>query len=290
MPETKVNNIIIEAICAFSDNYIWAIRSNDANQVALVDPGDGKVCIDYLEQQGLTLNSILVTHHHSDHVGGIKTLIDYADKQGWSITVYGPANENIPYLDEKLSEDDMVNLAMLNCQFTVLDVPGHTKGHIAFVNSSYNNKTNEEQNILFCGDTLFSGGCGRLFEGTAKQMYNSLSKLANLADNTLVYCAHEYTQANLNFALTVEPNNSDLQQYNTLVNTLRKQNKTTIPSSIGLEKQINPFLRCNDESIIRAANNYENTHSEHGLNEKTNDKNTSACEVFSTVRRWKDKF
>jgi hydroxyacylglutathione hydrolase len=265
----------VEAINAFNDNYIWAIRSSNNNALALVDPGDAKVCIDYIEQHGLVLASILVTHHHSDHVGGIKTLLEYAKSQNLSVTVYGPANENIADLDKKLNENDNIFLAELDCQFSILDLPGHTKGHIAYLQRG----SNREQPTLFCGDTLFSGGCGRLFEGTPEQMHTSLNKLAALADNTLVYCAHEYTQANLAFALTVEPTNHDLQQYATQVDNLRLQNKRSIPSSIGLEKKINPFLRCAHKSISLAAEHYNE-----------NKKHNTTTEIFGTIRQWKDVF
>jgi hydroxyacylglutathione hydrolase len=260
--------VFVEAISAFNDNYIWAIRSNKNNTLALVDPGDGKVCLDYIEQQGLLLSSILVTHHHIDHVGGIASLLAYAKSKAWPVTVYGPAKESIAQLDITLKENDIVNLAELNCQFTVLDLPGHTKGHIAYHNDK----------ILFCGDTLFSGGCGRLFEGTPEQMHQSLSKLANLGSNTLIYCAHEYTQANLAFALAVEPNNSDLQNYVAQVNNKRLQNQATIPSNIAQEKLINPFLRCHEQSIKLAAQDYSHK------------KQSSDSEVFAVIRAWKDKF
>ncbi len=283
--KTDDNTLSVEAISAFNDNYIWAIRSEHSNALALVDPGDGKICIEYIEQNKLVLHSILITHHHKDHVGGIKTLLDYVENyainKNVAVTVYGPANENIAYLDKKLSENDDIVLAEFNCQFNILDLPGHTKGHIAYVNNGSN-----EQPILFCGDTLFSGGCGRLFEGTPKQMHNSLNKLAELADNTLVYCAHEYTQENLAFALTVEPMNDDLQQYAAQVKSLRLQNQRTIPSSIGLEKKINPFLRCSQKEIILAADNFRNTHPKSSSVTKYN----NATEVFSTIRQWKDQF
>jgi len=263
---------MVTAIKAFNDNYIWAIADQSANQhrdkIALVDPGDALVCIDYLQKHDLVLTAILITHHHSDHVGGIKKLLEYAKNKAWPVTVYGPANENIAQLDVRLKENDTVSLAELNCQFTVLDLPGHTKGHIAYYN----------QDVLFCGDTLFSGGCGRLFEGTPEQMHQSLTKLANLAADTLIYCAHEYTQANLAFALAVEPNNSDLDDYIEQVNKKRQNNHATIPSNIGLELKINPFLRCHEQSIKLAAQNYS----------KQAPKTDS--EVFTSIRAWKDNF
>ena len=259
---------MVTAINAFNDNYIWALASKKNNQIALVDPGDAAVCIDYIERNNLTLSAILITHHHSDHVGGIAKLLEYAKANAWSVTVYGPANERIAQLDVTLEENDIVTLAELNCQLNVIDLPGHTKGHIAY----YNN------DMVFCGDTLFSGGCGRLFEGTPEQMHSSLTKLANLPKSTLIYCAHEYTQANLAFALAVEPENCDLHNYAELVNFKRQQSQATIPSNIGLERKINPFLRCQEPTIKHAALAY------------TNQKQGSDSDVFAAIRAWKDNF
>ncbi|GAW97287.1 MULTISPECIES: hydroxyacylglutathione hydrolase [Colwellia] len=259
---------IVSAIKAFNDNYIWALASKNNDKIALVDPGDALVCIEYLQKNKLVLSAILITHHHRDHVGGIEKLLTYAKTKAWPVTVYGPANENIAQLDVTLKENDIVTLTELNCQLHILDLPGHTSGHIAY----YNN------DMLFCGDTLFSGGCGRLFEGTAEQMHSSLTKLANLPGNTLIYCAHEYTQANLAFALAVEPSNSDLHTYAEQVNLKRQQSQATLPSNIALERQINPFLRCHKASIKLAAQAY------------TNQSQSSDSEVFAAIRAWKDNF
>ena len=258
----------VTAIKAFNDNYIWAISNRVNDNTALVDPGDAKVCLDYLQKNKLKLSAILITHHHSDHVGGIKKLLEYAQEKDWTVKVYGPASENIAHLDIKLKENDTVNLTELGCEFNVLDLPGHTKGHIAYHNDE----------VLFCGDTLFSGGCGRLFEGTPKQMHHSLTKLASLPDNTLVYCAHEYTQANLAFALTVEPSNNNLNNYAEQVKSLRLDMQATIPSTIGLEKQINPFMRCNEEAVKLASQTY------------SKQLQTTDSDVFSVIRGWKDNF
>ncbi len=260
------NHTVVSAIKAFNDNYIWAM-SSDSNLV-LVDPGDAQVCIEHIEKNNLVLSAILITHHHNDHIGGIEELIAYATKRGWSVTVYGPKNDNIAQLDVKLKENDQINLTDIDCQFTIIDLPGHTNGHIAY----YNDK------VLFCGDTLFSGGCGRIFEGTPAQMYQSLSKLAKLAGNTLVYCAHEYTLANLNFAQAVEPNNSELNKYVEKVKSLRHENKASIPTSINIERQINPFFLFHTDTVKQAAIKHSNT-----------DK-TSEIEVFATIRAWKDNF
>jgi hydroxyacylglutathione hydrolase len=263
-------SIKITPIKAFTDNYIWAITNKKV--ATLVDPGDASVCIEFLEQNKLTLNSILITHHHSDHTGGINNLVDYCQQKKWSLTVYGPASENIPHCDVKLHENDTIVLDKLNIDFRIIDLPGHTAGHIAYVTSVHLTP------ILFCGDTLFSGGCGRLFEGSPEQMLHSLTKLADLPNNTQVYCAHEYTQANLAFALTVEPNNQELVNYNNKVSELRSKGYATIPSTIELEKQINPFLRCHKQSIQTSAKQF------------ATNTNATPQDTFTTIRRWKDQF
>jgi len=262
----------ITAIKAFSDNYIWAITNKSNNSTALVDPGDAKVCIDFLKQHQLSLSAILITHHHPDHTGGIEELIVYCQQQQCPLTIYGPANEVISHCDVKLIENDLVNLPELNISMRVIDVPGHTFGHIAYFSES------DTQSFLFCGDTLFSGGCGRLFEGSPTQMLNSLTKLANLPETTKVYCAHEYTQANLNFALTVEPQNDVLINYNNQVRELREKDISTIPTSIKIEKQINPFLRCAQLSVQASAKDFSPS------------TKSTELDTFTTIRRWKDQF
>ncbi len=280
----------IMPINAFFDNYIWAITSIESsiesnresniksnteankNTAALVDPGDAAVCIAFLEKNHLSLSTILITHHHPDHTGGIKELMAYCQQKQWPLTIYGPANENIPHCDVKLAENDVVNLATLNVNFQVIDLPGHTAGHIAyFANDSI-------EPVLFCGDTLFSGGCGRLFEGSAEQMLNSLTKLTNLPENTKVYCAHEYTQANLKFALAVEPKNEALKNYSNKVNELRRKKLATIPTSIKVEQQINPFLRSDKSAVQTSAAQFDSN------------TQTTALATFTTIRRWKDQF
>lgn len=262
------SNIQVSMIKAFSDNYIWAISSNNKPLIALVDPGDANVCIDYIEQNQKQLSTILITHHHPDHVGGIKKLLNYCRDKQWPLTVYGPENEKIPHCDVKLNENSVVQLDDLALELTIIDLPGHTSGHIAYL----------AQDNLFCGDTLFSGGCGRLFEGTPSQMLASLNKLQSLPDNTKVYCAHEYTQANLTFALTVEPSNSELVNYYNQVVEKRADNIATIPTSIMQEKLINPFLRCDQKSIMASASEYS---------AKIND---DILSTFTTIRTWKDNF
>ncbi|GAA6173709.1 hydroxyacylglutathione hydrolase [Colwellia sp. KU-HH00111] len=262
----------VQSIKAFSDNYIWALTSKESQALALVDPGDADSCIAFIEKNQLVLTAILITHHHADHTGGINQLRHYCQKKQWPLTVYGPANELIPHCDVKLDESHTVHLSALNIELEVIDLPGHTAGHIAYFTRC------NTQPILFCGDTLFSGGCGRLFEGTAKQMLASLTKLTHLPDDTQVYCAHEYTQANLKFALTVDPKNQALIDYNNQVNQLRANNQATIPTTIETEKQINPFLRSEELSVQASAIAFK-------ASTKTN-----SLDVFTTIRSWKDQF
>ncbi len=260
--------IDIKPIHAFSDNYIWAITQKDNESIALVDPGDADVCIDFIEQNKLSLCAILVTHHHNDHIGGIAKLVSYCQQKQWSITVYGPANESIPHCAVDLSEGDVISLSELKVDFNIIDLPGHTKGHIAYYG----------ENSLFCGDTLFSGGCGRIFEGTAEQMYHSLNKLAQLPDSTQVYCAHEYTQANLQFAMTVDSENIELKDYQNEVANKRKNGISTIPTNIEQEKRINPFLRSHTEALQTSAKQFSQSD------------NLTNLETFAAIRRWKDQF
>ncbi|MGB2739478.1 MAG: hydroxyacylglutathione hydrolase [Cognaticolwellia sp.] len=264
----STTNIKISMIKAFSDNYIWAISSNSGQKLALVDPGDANVCIEFIEQHKIQLSTILITHHHADHVGGIKKLLEYCKNKQWPLTVYGPESENIPHCDVALNESHTVKLADFDLEFKIIDLPGHTSGHIAYLS----------QDNLFCGDTLFSGGCGRLFEGTASQMLSSLEKLSALPERTHVYCAHEYTQANLNFALTVEPCNSELVHYYNQVLQKREQDIPTIPTSIMLEKKINPFLRCHEPSLMTSASEF------------SGDAVTDKLKAFTIIRAWKDNF
>lgn len=269
----------VTAIPAFADNYIWAIGTTTNKHLVLVDPGDASVCIDYINKHNLCLTAILITHHHPDHTGGISNLLNFQQKsvpKAKKIVVYGPANETIPHCDQPLNENDIITINEIDLSLKVIALSGHTLGHIAYVNS--NNDSDNDNNLLFCGDTLFSGGCGRLFEGSAQQMHTSLKKLSLLANNTPVYCAHEYTLANLKFALTVEPNNQALQQYYQQVTQLRQNNLPTIPSSIEREKQINPFLRVNSEEIKTMVQRY------------TKKTFTNEVDVFSTIRKWKDSF
>ena len=224
----------VTAIPAFDDNYLWLIH--DQEYAAIVDPGDAAAVQAALATHQLKLAAILLTHHHADHAGGVPALLRH-----WNVPVYGPASERIPGIDHPLREGDVVSLTSPSLQLNVLDVPGHTAGHIAYVAAG--------EHWLFCGDTLFAGGCGRLFEGTAEQMTQSLGKIAALPDNTKVYCAHEYTVSNLRFAVAAEPDNQRTAERLAAAQALRARGVSTVPSTIGEEKLTNPFLRYREKSI-----------------------------------------
>ena len=253
--------IKITAVPAFDDNYIWLIRADNTPFTAIVDPGDADPVMEAIAHDHLEPVAILLTHHHGDHVGGVRELLTKFD-----IPVYGPANENIYGITHPLKQDDVVELEQIGARFEVLDVPGHTRGHIAFYG----------HDMLFCGDTLFAGGCGRLFEGTPEQMFDSLEKIRALPDSTQVYCAHEYTLANLKFALVAEPDNEDLKQRMADTTAMRKQNQNTVPSALGLEKRTNPFLRSQIPELKQAAEQFAGKPLPTG------------ADVFGTVRYWKD--
>ncbi|WP_019140597.1 hydroxyacylglutathione hydrolase [Noviherbaspirillum massiliense] len=223
------------AVPAFEDNYLWLIH--DGRHAAAVDPGDADPILAALDAHKLSLTAILLTHHHADHVGGVPALL-----KRFNVPVYGPRDEPIPAVTEKLTEGDTLSLSEPGLSLSVINVPGHTRGHIAYFA--------REQGWLFCGDTLFAGGCGRLFEGTPEQMVGSLEKLANLPDATQVYCAHEYTLSNLRFAHEVEPGNTALSQRIETEKAKRARGEPTVPSSIGLEKMTNPFLRYREPGIM----------------------------------------
>jgi len=253
--------IKITAVPAFDDNYIWLIGADNSQAVAIVDPGDADPVLENIGQNGVKPVAILITHHHADHTGGVRDILS-----DYSIPVYGPANERIPALTHPLKQDDCVTLDEIGASFRVIDVPGHTRGHIAYYG----------HNMLFCGDTLFAAGCGRLFEGTAEQMFNSLEKIRALPDDTQVYCAHEYTLANLKFALVAEPDNQDIHDRMEQTRSMRKQDKATVPSLLGLEKRTNPFLRSHITELQKAAQKFAGKPLHSG------------AEIFGTVRHWKD--
>ncbi len=233
----------------------------------MVDPGQAQPVLEALERLNLKLNAILVTHHHKDHTGGIEEL-----KEKTNASVYGPDHPAIPQPYQLLKAHDRITL--LGRSIQVLEVPGHTLSHLAFVTDR---TSPEEAPVLFCGDTLFSGGCGRLFEGTPHQMLNSLEMFKTLANDTLVCCAHEYTLSNLKFALHIEPNNPSLVDYNKRCQMLRSQNHPTLPSNMGLEKEINPFLRAHLPQVQRSAQTFDaSAHDE--------------VSCFAALREWKNSF
>jgi hydroxyacylglutathione hydrolase len=220
-------------IPAFDDNYIWLLHYK--NHAVIIDPGDAQPVIEALEKNNLILSTILITHHHNDHIGGVAKLIEHTGAH-----VYAPKYESFDFKHTALAENDIVHLPEINESFRVMWLPGHTLGHIAYYNEL----------SLFCGDILFSAGCGRLFEGTPKQMLQSLNRLKRLNPATKVYCTHEYTATNIAFALTLEPDNETLIARQAIVRQLRSQQLPSIPSTIALELKINPFLRC-DQATIR---------------------------------------
>ena len=254
-------DLAVEPIAAFDDNYLWLIVRGA--QAAVVDPGDADPVLRRLRQQDVELTAILVTHHHGDHVGGVAQLASATGAR-----VYGPRGEKIPACDAALAGGDRIDV--LGIGFDVIDVPGHTRGHVAYHAAA--------QRWLFCGDTLFCAGCGRLFEGTAAQMSVSLARLAALPDDTRVYCAHEYTLANLRFALAVEPDNGALRRRQSECSALRSSDMPTVPSTIGDERATNPFLRCAEPAVRRAAER------------RAGRPLPDATEVFAVLREWKNVF
>ncbi|BBR54869.1 MULTISPECIES: hydroxyacylglutathione hydrolase [Pseudomonas] len=254
--------IQIDALPAFSDNYIWLLQDTAKRRCAVVDPGDAAPVQAWLAANpGWVLEDILITHHHHDHVGGVEAL-----KHATGARVCGPAQERIPARDLALDDGDQVKV--LGLDFDIIAVPGHTLGHIAYYSAP----------LLFCGDTLFAAGCGRLFEGTPEQMHQSLSRLAALPTETRVYCTHEYTLSNLRFAKAVEPENLHVAQRFADVTRLRDEDRISLPSTIGLERLTNPFLRTAETSVKQKADEWKG-HS-----------NTSQASVFAALRSWKDTF
>lgn len=246
---------------AFRDNYIWLLAG--ANTAAVVDPGDAAPVRQALAERQLTLAAVLITHHHADHMGGAAALAEQ-----FCCPVFGPAGEAIAAVTHALQEGQYVEIASLGVRFEVLDIPGHTAGHIAYCG----------HNIVFCGDTLFSAGCGRLFEGTAAQMSWSLAKLAVLPDSTAICCGHEYTVANLRFATVIEPGNRDILDYAEEAVARRSRNLPTLPALLGRERRVNPFLRCREPAVAAAA--------QRQAKRELHD----PVEVFAVIRSWKDQF
>ena len=236
MPNLPHSALRVLAVPAFKDNYLWLVH--DGVHAAVVDPGDAEPILAALAAHHLTLTAILLTHHHADHIGGVPALLASTD-----VPVFGPRGDGIAAVTVPLAEGDQVTVPGLDVPLRVLDVPGHTRGHIAYVADT------PAPPWLFCGDTLFAGGCGRLFEGTPAQMRDSLGKLARLPDDTQVYCAHEYTLANLRFATAAEPGNLHIAQRIEAEGAKRAQGIPTVPSTIALEKATNPFLRYAEPAI-----------------------------------------
>ncbi|MCC6657616.1 MAG: hydroxyacylglutathione hydrolase [Rhodocyclaceae bacterium] len=251
----------IHALRAFEDNYIWLLR--EGRRIVAVDPGEAAPVLRYIDEQGVDLAAILLTHHHGDHCGGVAGLL-----QRQAVDVYGPAHEAIAGVSIAVGEGDIVELPGLPASFRVIDVPGHTRGHVAYYG----------QGALFCGDTLFGCGCGRLFEGTAQQMWASLCKLAALPPDTRVYCAHEYTLSNIRFALAVEPGNAALEARAASVAALRAADQPSVPSQLAMEMETNPFLRCSVEAVAGAASRRSGRPLSRGV------------EVFTALREWKNVF
>lgn len=253
------------SIPAFNDNYIWLLRTAGEKRCWVVDPGDAQPVQRYLQSEGLHLEGILLTHHHPDHIGGVKELATTG------VTVIGALQDiyRLPPLNVQVTGGDRFQL--LGHTFQVLEVPGHTLGHLAYVTKEH------QPPLLFCGDTLFAGGCGRLFEGTAEQMHASLQSIASLPDTTRVYAAHEYTQSNLEFASKVEPGNLELQQRLQDCRDKRAQKRPTLPSTLALEKATNPFLRVTQPSVKTALQQHFPDATCH-----------EDADAFRLLRSWKD--
>jgi hydroxyacylglutathione hydrolase len=259
---TQTSTLGVRAVRAFTDNYIWLIEA-PGNRLIAVDPGEAGPVRAELERSGSSLAAILLTHHHPDHIGGVADLLA-ADP----VRVIGPADSRIPVAIETVGDGDRCEFPDLGLRFAILHVPGHTLSHIAFFGLG----------ALFCGDTLFSAGCGRMFEGTPKQMWASLNRLRNLPPETLMYCGHEYTAANLRFALTAEPANIAAVEYRDRVARVRAADLPSLPSPLSLERRVNPFLRCDVPEVRQAAAAHA------GRSLRSDD------EVFGTLRAWKDQY
>lgn len=251
----------VVALRAFADNYIWTIR--DEHCAAVVDPGEAQPVIDYLERENLTLVAILNTHHHADHVGGNAALLARSP-----VPVFGPRDERIPEVSVRLADGQHFRLPHFDIDMETLEIPAHTRSHVAFVGGG----------MLFCGDTLFAAGCGRLFEGTPRQMHDSLTRLSRLPDDTRVYCGHEYTLSNIKFARAAEPDNTQLPALEVRMQALRDAGQPTLPSTIGQEKATNPFVRVNAPGVIQSAST------------RAGKTLTDPVTVLAELRDWKNNF
>lgn len=251
----------VEAIPALKDNYIWALSRD--NHCVVVDPGEAAPILSWMRNKGLSLSAILITHHHGDHIGGVAELLKHRQ-----VPVYGPAHERIAAVDHPLADGTRIDLSEIAAGFDILEVPGHTAGHIAYYG----------EGLLFCGDTLFACGCGRLFEGTPAQMHASLQRLARLPGVTRVCCTHEYTLSNITFALSVDPDNAALRERALREQAKRDRGLPTLPSTLDLELATNPFLRCHTPALRQAAE----AHAGRSLK--------SEAEVLGVVREMKNHF
>ena len=282
--------LAVTTVPAFDDNYLWLVHAPaDPQQVVVVDPGDATAVKAALQAQGLVLAGILVTHHHGDHIGGVHALVAAHGLHGnlgsplppaGPLPVFGPGNEDIEGITHPVQGGDRVELPALGLSFAVLAVPGHTRGHIAYAGHG----------AVFCGDTLFSGGCGRLFEGTPAQMHASLGALAALPPETQVYCAHEYTASNLRFALAVEPDNAALVAYAAEVAALRAAGRATVPTTVARELAINPFLRTTVPTVRTAAAGFAEEAGLAPSEASTATSNNDDIATLAALREWKNRF
>lgn len=256
-----MSELRVVPVRAFNDNYVWTLR--DETHAVVVDPGEARPVIDYLDRERLALAAILNTHHHADHVGGNGALLSR-----WPVPVFGPNDARIPDVTHRLSDGERITLPHFGIELEVMDIPGHTRSHIAF----------HGDGMLFCGDTLFAVGCGRLFEGTPAQMHASLQRLAGVPDSTRVYCGHEYTVANIRFARAAEPGNQALADLEKRAAAQRAKDLPTLPTDIGQEKATNPFLRVHEPAIIASASR------------QAGKPLADPVAVLAALREWKNNF
>jgi len=256
-----MSTVEVIPVRAFSDNYIWTLR--DSSHAAVVDPGDARPVLDYLRAERLELVAVINTHHHADHVGGNAELLKH-----YRVSVYGPHDERISEVTHRLGNGDQITLPHFGIEFEVFEIPGHTRTHIAFYGGG----------MVFSGDTLFAVGCGKLFEGTPQQMFDSLSRLMQLPDDTRVFCGHEYTLSNIRFARAADPDNAALRELEAKAAKLREQGEPTLPSSIGQERATNPFVRCREPALVRSASAHAGK------------KLDTPVAVLGAIREWKNNF
>lgn len=254
----------IHPIKILEDNYVWSIQKSNSPYLVIVDPGEAEPVLEYINQHHLTLAAILLTHHHLDHTGGVTGILERYP----NTPVYGSRKDEVPGMNYFIEEGDLIDLPKLDLNFKVMEIPGHTHGHVAYLH----------KNMLFSGDVLFSSGVGKIFEGTALQMFQSLEKLKQLPTDTLIYAAHEYTLANIVFAQTVDSKNEALERRRLSVEELRKNDLPSLPVSLETELQTNPFLRCDVPSIMTSVQSHC------GI------KLSSPLAIFTHLRLWKDKF